>query len=148
MGIWLLVGFGLFLELLIIPMVSQELPNRFTELAGDGILIQLNLTSITIAGQLILISISALLRRISNHELLSAAALGWVNTLVVSAMTLAALLILLFAWLTSQDATGPAVAFSLIGGILLVATLGLVTISLRSVLREAITNRLELEGVI
>lgn len=148
LGIWSLICFGLFLELLVIPILSNELPNTFTQLEGDGLIIQLGLLSITVVSQVILVSISILLRKITKGKLLSYQAAKWVSTLFIGTTSLTVLLALFFGWLTGQDATGPAVAFSFIGGILLLATVSLVTLSLKSVLEQAISNKVELEAVI
>lgn len=146
--IWLLITFGMLLHFLLIPMLSLELPASYIEFRGDGVLIQLLLSSITLATQMTLLSIYLLLRRIIKGELISVISVKWVNVLAGSAFAFTGLLVALLSWLTSQEAAGPAIAFGLIGGILIGATVTLVTLSLKFVLQDAIANHQELEAVI
>lgn len=146
--IWLLISFGMVFHFLFIPMLSRELPDNYVEFHGDGVLIQVFLSSITLAAQLVLLSISILLHRIVRGTLINGTAIVWVNTLAVSSLTFSALLGALLFWLTSQEAAGPAVAFALIGAAMLGATITSVTLSLKYVLKDAIANQRELEAVI
>lgn len=146
--IWLLISFGMVFHFLFIPMLSRELPDNYVEFHGDGVLIQVFLSSITLAAQLVLLSISILLHRIVRGTLINGTAIIWVNTLAVSSLTFSALLGALLFWLTSQEAAGPAVAFALIGAAMLGATITCVTLSLKYVLKDAIANQRELEAVI
>lgn len=146
--IWLLISFGMVFHFLFIPMLSRELPDNYVEFHGDGVLIQVFLSLITLAAQLVLLSISILLHRIVRGTLIKGTAIIWVNTLAVSSLTFSALLGALLFWLTSQEAAGPAVAFALIGAAMLGATITCVTLSLKYVLKDAIANQRELEAVI
>lgn len=146
--IWLLISFGMVFHFLFIPMLSRELPDNYVEFHGDGVLIQVFLSLITLAAQLVLLSISILLHRIVRGTLINGTAIIWVNTLAVSSLTFSALLGALLFWLTSQEAAGPAVAFALIGAAMLGATITCVTLSLKYVLKDAIANQRELEAVI
>ena len=146
--IWLAISFGMLFHFLFIPMLSRELPDNYVEFHGDGLLIQLFLSSITLAAQLVLLSISILLHRIAKGTLINRTAITWVNTLAFSCLAFSALLVALLFWLTSQEAAGPAVAFGLIGATMLGATITCVTLSLKYVLKDAISNQQELEAVI
>lgn len=146
-GIWLLISFGFLLHLIFIPILSSELPRTYTEFQGDEFIIQTLLSSITLAGQLALLSVSLLVSRIANANLIAETSLKWVNVLAGSSISLAVLFVLLLSWLTNQQATGP-VAFALIGGSLVAGVISMVTLSLKYVLRSAIKNEQELEAVI
>lgn len=148
MVIWLLIGLGMLLLFLLIPILSSELPVSFVEFQGDGSLIQILLSAITFSAQSALLAIAVLLRRIIKAQLLTAIALKWVNVLAGSCFIFSGLLVTLLSWLTQQEAAGPAIAFALIGGSLIAVMVSLITLSLKFVLKDAISNRLELEAVI
>jgi len=146
--IWMLITFGMFFHFLFIPMLSRELPATYVEFNGDGLLIQIFLSTITLVAQSILLAVSLLLRRILKGSLFSESAITWVNVLATSCATFSGLLVVLLYWLTFQGAAAPAIAFGLIGGTIVAAAFAFVTLSLKYVLKAAIANQQELEAVI
>lgn len=146
--IWLIISSGMLFHFLFIPMLSQELPSDYVEFQGDGVLIQLFLSIITLAAQSALLAISFLLSRIVRGNLLSGTSINWVNVLASSCLTFSVLLIALLYWLTIQGAAGPAIALGLLGGALIGVVFTCVTLALKYVLKSAIANHLELEAVI
>jgi hypothetical protein len=146
--IWVLISFGMLFHFLFIPMLSRELPATYVEFNGDGLLIQILLSTITLVAQSTLLAVSLLLRRILKGNLFSESAITWVNVLATSCATFSGLLVSLLYWLTFQGAAGPAIAFGLIGGAIVGAAFACVTLSLKYVLKAAIVNQHELEAVI
>jgi len=146
--IWMLITFGMLFHFLFIPMLSRELPATYVEFNGDGLLIQIFLSTITLVAQSILLSVSLLLRRILKGSLFSESAISWVNVLAASCATFSGLLVALLYWLTFQGAAAPAIAFGLIGGTIVAAAFAFVTLSLKYILKAAIANQQELEAVI
>jgi len=146
--IWMLITFGMFFHFLFIPMLSRELPATYVEFNGDGLLIQIFLSTITLVAQSILLAVSLLLRRILKGSLFSESAITWVNVLATSCATFSGLLVVLLYWLTFQGAAAPAIAFGLIGGTIVAAAFAFVTLSLKYILKAAIANQQELEAVI
>jgi len=146
--IWLLISFGMLFQFLFIPMLSRELPSNYVEFQGDGLSIQLFLSSITLTAQSTLFAVSFLLHRILKGTLINKSALTWVNTLAISCWSFSVLLVGLLYWLSIQGAAGPAIALGLIGAALVAAAFAFVTLSLKYVLKAAIANQQELEAVI
>jgi len=146
--IWLLMSFGMLFHFLFIPMLCRELPATYVEFNGDGLLIQIFLSTITLVAQSTLLSVSMLLRRILKGSLFSESAISWVNGLAASCATFSGLLVALLYWLTFQGAAAPAIAFGLIGGTIVAAAFAFVTLSLKHLLKAAIANQQELEAVI
>jgi hypothetical protein len=146
--IWLLISFGMLFQFLFIPMLSRELPSNYVEFQGDGLSIQLFLSSITLTAQSTLFAVSFLLHRILKGTLINKSALIWVNTLAISCSSFSVLLVGLLYWLSIQGAAGPAIALGLIGAALVAAAFAFVTLSLKYVLKAAIANQQELEAVI
>jgi len=146
--IWLLISFGMLFQFLFIPMLSRELPSYYVEFQGDGLSIQLFLSSITLTAQSTLFAVSFLLHRILKGTLINKSALTWVNTLAISCSSFSVLLVGLLYWLSIQGAAGPAIALGLIGASLVAAAFAFVTLSLKYVLKAAIANQQELEAVI
>jgi len=146
--IWMLITFGMLFHFLFIPMLSRELPATYVEFNGDGLLIQIFLSTITLVAQSTLLAVSLLLRRILKGSLFSESAITWVNILATSCATFSGLLVALLYWLTFQGAAAPAIAFGLIGGTIVAVAFAFVTLSLKYVLKAAIANQQELEAVI
>ena len=146
--IWMLITFGMLFHFLFIPMLSRELPATYVEFNGDGLLIQIFLSTITLVAQSTLLAVSMLLRRILKGSLFSESAITWVNILATSCATFSGLLVALLYWLTFQGAAAPAIAFGLIGGTIVAVAFAFVTLSLKYVLKAAIANQQELEAVI
>lgn len=146
--IWLLMSFGMLFHFLFIPMLSRELPATYVEFNGDGLIIQVFLSTITLAAQATLLAVSLLLRRILKGSLFSQSAITWVNVLATSCATFSAFLVALLYWLSFQGAAAPAIAFGLIGGTIVAAAFTFVTLSLKYILKAAIANEQELEAVI
>jgi hypothetical protein len=147
-----LIGFLIFIGVLIllwvIPQNSEGLERTYDEFKGDALTIQVLLSLITICCIAALLAISRLLNRIRFGGLHSTEAQRWVNALALSSFALVGSFVILFAWLSSQNAVGPLAAIGLFAGISIAATVGFITLALKSVLLEATANQQELEGVI
>jgi len=147
-----LIGFliliGVFALFAVIPVNSEGLERTYEEFKGDALTIQALTSLITACCIVALVAISSLLNRIRFGGLHSTMSLRWVNVLVGSSFALAGSFVLLFGWLTTQNAAGPLPAIVLLTGISVAATVGFITLALKSVLVEATANQQELEGVI
>ena len=146
--IWFMITLGALVVGLLIPITSQELQNQYDEFKGDALAIQLLTSLITLSCMVVLLAISRLLSRIRFGGLHSSATQRWVNALAGSAFALAISIVLLFAWLSSQNAVPPIAGLGVVVGAPLAATVGFITLALKNVLLEATADRNELEGVI
>lgn len=146
--IWVLVVFGLILELVAIPTFGAELASSYIEYSNDGAIIQLQLTGLVFAGQFCLVVISLLLRRIRNGGLLENKSSNLATCLAISFMAIAVLFTGLLQWLLFKNTLPPFLSVFLFVSILLSVIASFVTFSLTQVLKEATKARLELESVI
>jgi hypothetical protein len=147
-----LIGFliliGLLILVVIIPVNSQGLESTYEEFKGDSLTIQALTSLVTMCCIVALAAIARLLNRIRFGGLHSTAAQRWVDVLAGSSFALGGSFALLFAWLSSQNAVSPFAAIGLLTGIAIAATVGFITLTLKSVLQEATAAQQELEGVI
>lgn len=139
---------GFLVLFLLIPALTRDLESTYTEFQGDSLIIQLQLSAITIAFEVALLSVTILLRKVISDRLLSQSALTWVNLLAISAFVSASLMALLLLWLTNQAAAPPAIALALLGGSGFSIVVGFITLSLKRVLTSATEDQNELAGVI
>ena len=146
--IWFMITLGALVVGLLIPITSQELQNQYDEFKGDALAIQLLTSLIALSCMVVLLAISRLLSRIRFGGLYNSATQRWVNALAGSAFALAISIVLLFAWLSSQNAVPPIAGLGVVVGAPLAATMGFITLALKNVLLEATADRNELEGVI
>ena len=146
--IWFMITLGALVVGLLIPMTSQELQNQYDEFKGDALVIQLLTSFIALSCMVVLLAISRLLSRIRFGGLHNPATLRWVNALAGSSFSLGISIVLLFAWLSSQNAVPPIAGIGVFVGAPLAATVGFITLALKNVLLEATADRNELEGVI
>jgi len=144
----LLIAIGLLVQVVAVPLISSSLSDEYTEYSNDRIFIQVMLTSIILTGQLSLGFVLLLLRRVRTARLLNQDAFKWVSLLSASLFVVAATFSFLLFWLVGKNTLPPALGGGLIGAILLSATMGLVTVALKGVLRGAVAAQTELEGVI
>lgn len=146
--IWFIILMGFALLVFVIPMNSDLFQSRYVEFRGDALTIQF-LTSLPVFGSMFsLLAITRLLSRITYGGLHSASAQRWVNLLVGSSFAVGVAFILLFVWLTGQNAMAPIVVIVLLIGTAIAAIVGFITLALKSVLLEATSDHKELEGLI
>ena len=146
--IWLLVGMGLLAEIVAIPQVSVGLEKRYIEYNGDAGLIQSMLTGLVLLGQLGLVLVVLLLRRINAKQLLVAHSVKWVNALISSSLGLSVVFVALLIWLSLENTMPPGVGILLLVAVFGSLALALITQSLKGVLLGAIDAQDELAGVI
>jgi hypothetical protein len=129
-------------------MNSDLFQSRYEEFRGDALTIQV-LTSLPVVGSMVsLLAITRLLNRIAFGGIHSLSAQRWVNVLVASSFAIGVSFVLLFAWLSYQNAMPPIAAIALVVGVAIAATIGFITLALKSVLLEATSDHQELEGLI
>lgn len=147
-----LIGFliliGVLMLLWVIPANSEGLERTYDEFKGDALTIQALTSPVAICCIAALLAIARLLNRIRFGGLHSTIAQKWVSVLIGSSFALGVTFAVLFAWLSSQNAVGPLAAIVLLTGIAIAATVGFITLALKSVLLEATANQQELAGVI
>ena len=146
--IWLLIGMGLFAEILAIPQVSVGLEQRYSEYNGDAALIQSMLTGLVLLGQLGLVLVILLLRRINSKQLLDVHSVKWVNGLISSSLGLSIVFVALLIWLSLENTMPPGLGILLLVAVFGSLALALITQSLKGVLLGAIDAQDELTGVI
>jgi hypothetical protein len=146
--IWLLVGMGLFAEIVAIPQISVGLEQRYSEYNGDAGLIQSMLTGLVLLGQLGLVLVVLLLRRINSKQLLDAHSVKWVNALISSSLGLSIVFVALLIWLSLENTMPPGIGILLLVAVFGSLALALITQSLKGVLLGAIDAQDELAGVI
>ena len=146
--IWMLQILGIAIHIFAIPVVSESLSKEFVEYQGDRPTIQLLLSGLVAAGQIVLAIVWVLLRRVTRNTLLVKSSSAWVTALSGCAFGLAVLLLALMIWLIAQNTLPPFVSAGLLTGMLVSSIVGLVTASLNGVLKEATDARLELASVI
>jgi hypothetical protein len=146
--IWLLVGVGFIAEIVAIPQLSVGLEQRYSEYNGDAGLIQIMLTGLVLFGQLGLVLVVLLLRRINSRQLLEKPSVKWVNALISSSLGLSIVFMVLLIWLSLENTMPPGIGILLLVAVFGSLALALITHSLKGVLLGAIDNQDELAGVI
>lgn len=142
----LLLGF--LMLIVIVPVLSNQMAEGYEEYSGDGLAIQVLLSSIIVTAQIILGITSFLLWRIKKQQLFVPANEKWVASMTLSLFLFAGSFIALFVWLGQQNTMPPILAIGLLGAAILSAAVGFVTLSLLGALKRAIEQNLELESVI
>ncbi len=146
--IWFIILMGFAVLVFVIPLNSDLFQSRYVEFRGDSFTIQL-LTSLPVVFSMFsLLAITRLLSRVAYGGLHSASAQGWVNLLVGSSFAVGGAFIILAIWLTGESAMAPLVVIVLLVGTAIAATVGFITLALKSVLLEATSDHKELEGLI
>jgi hypothetical protein len=146
--IWFMILMGFALLVFVIPLNSDLFQSRWVEFRGDAITIQI-LTSLPVVFSMVsLLAITRLLSRIAYGGLHSTTTQRWVNILVGSSFSVGGSFIILSGWLTGQNAMAPLVVIVLIIGTAIAATVGFITLALKSVLIKATSDHNELEGLI
>ncbi len=143
-----LILLGLLLEIFVIPVNAIALQAKFLEFKGDAPVINSLLIALVAFGQVSLISIDLLIRRVDQHSLLARSSERLVSFLIYSLTGVAATFFALLLWLMSQNALPPVVHLSIWVGIMLALSAALVINVLKTVLHESIDNLAELESVI
>lgn len=146
--IWVLISIGLAIQLFALPQISESLAQQYSEYSSDRTVIQVMLSSIVTVAQIVLALIWLLLSRIRTRTLIAQNTLKWVTTLAASLFVAAAAFSFLLAWLIAKDTLPPGLAAVLMLATLVSFTVAMVTISLKAVLREAVSTHLELQAVI
>ena len=146
--LWLIFAMGGLVAAVIVPILSIDLTKTYGEYANDRAVIQFLLTTPVLAGMLIVLSVLLLLRLVHNDRILSVSAYKWVQALSISSFGLAIALLAIGFWLNAKNTFPPLVGVILATGSLLALAVGFVTLTLRSLLKRAITAIEELEGVI
>jgi hypothetical protein len=146
--IWFNIAVGLFILFVMIPAYSADLPKWYKEFEGDGLLILLFPSLLAISCIVALLSISRLLKMIRVGGLHSPFAYKWVNILIGSSFAASLACVSLFVWLSIESALPPDIAYGLIISIPATATVGLVTLALKSVLVDATAAHQELDGLV
>ncbi|MCX8529103.1 MAG: DUF2975 domain-containing protein [Rhodoluna sp.] len=144
----ILLFIGFLLEFFVIPINAQSLQAKYVEYEGDAPAIIAILIGLVFFGQVTLVSIAVLLRRIDHGTLLSRPSLRLVSILMYALWCLGATFVTLLVWLIFQNTLPPTVHLGIWVGILLASTCALVVKTLRAVLHEAIDHKTELESVI
>ena len=147
-GCWALIGFGALLEIFALPILSAELASAYTEYSGQQITIQASLTTLVLLGQIALALIATLLNRVKNRKLLELSSSRFTYLLALVFMLIAATLVGLTQWLISRNTLPPSLSIFLLASMFACFITSLVTLALTEVLKEATTNRIELESVI
>ena len=146
--IWFIILMGFLVLVFVLPMNSDLFQSRYEEFRGDALTIQV-LTSLPVVGSMVsLLAITRLLNRIAFGGIHSPSAQRWVNVLVASSFAIGGTFVLLYAWLTYQNAMPPIAVIALVIGVAIAATIGFITLALKSVLLEATSDHQELEGLI
>ncbi len=143
-----LILLGLLMLIFTVPVLSIELTESYEEYSGDGLAIQALLSAIIITGQIILGFMCLLLLRIKKQKLFVPANEKWVALLTISLFLFGGSFVALFWWLGEQNTMPPILAIGLLGGAIVSAAFGFVTLSLLGALKRAIEQNLELESVI
>jgi hypothetical protein len=146
--IWFIILMGFAVLVFVIPLNSDVFQSRYVEFRGDALSIQFLTSLPVVCSMLSLVAITRLLNRIAYGGLHSSSSQKWVNILVGSSFGVGGSFILLFAWLTTQNAMAPIALIALVIGIAIAATIGFITLALKSVLLEATSDHEELEGLI
>jgi hypothetical protein len=144
----LLVLAGLFAEIVAIPQISLGLEQQYAEYEGEAGLIQSMLTCLVLFGQLGLVLVILLLRRINSKRLLEKPSVKWVNALISSSIGLSIAFISLIIWLSLKNTMPPGLGILLLVAVFGSLALALITHSLKVVLLGAIETQAELAGVI
>ena len=147
-SIWALIAIGVAFLALVIPILSGELSEKYTEYSSDKLTIQILLSSVVVTGLVVLATIAWLLGRLKNSKLLLEPSLRVVNVLMFSLFGVAASFAALLTWLGVKNTLPPSILLFLLVAILLAIAAAFVVASLKSVLQEATAARQELEGVI
>ena len=134
-SIWALIAIGVAFLALVIPILSGELSETYTEYSSDKLTIQILLSSVVVTGLVVLATIAWLLGRLKNSKLLLEPSLRVVN-------------VLMFSLFGVKNTLPPSILLFLLVAILLAIAAAFVVASLKSVLQEATAARQELEGVI
>lgn len=146
--IWFNIAVGLFILFVMIPAYSTDLPKWYKEFEGDGLVILILPSLLAISCIVALLSISKLLKMIKIGGLHTPVAYKWVNSLISSSFAASFACILLFVWLFIENALPPSIGYGLIITIPATATVGLVTLALKSVLVDATAAHEELDGLV
>lgn len=146
--LWVLVLIGFAFHFAFVPALSHGINQEFEEFANDRWLIQGLITAPVIFGQILLLIIIFLLRRIRAEQMFSTSVYKWVRLLAVDALALAASFVTIFVWLNIKNTLPPAIGIVLLVAILLSLAVSLVTASLLGLLKKATDVSQELEGVI
>ena len=146
--IWLLIVLGFAVHLAFVPAVTVELTATYSEYANDGLTIAALLIAPVAFGQILLILVFALLRRIHTDRMLTPQAYKWVKFLITDAYALAASGLALLTWLSVKNTLPPIILAIFLVFTLLALTVALVTTSLLALLKNATAAKLELEEVI
>ena len=141
-AIWLLIVLGFAVHLAFVPAVTVELTATYSEYANDGLTIAALLIAPVAFGQILLILVFALLRRIHTDRMLTPQAF------IADAYALAASGLALLTWLSVKNTLPPIILAILLVFTLLALTVALVTTSLLALLKNATAAKLELEEVI
>jgi len=146
--IWFIILMGLAVLVFVIPLNSDLFQSRYVEFRGDALTIQFLTSLPVVCSMLSLVAITRLLNRIAYGGIHSPSSQKWVNILIGSSFAVGASFIILFVWLTTQNAMPPIAVIALLIGTAIAATFGFITLALKSVLLEATSDHEELEGLI
>lgn len=145
LGIMFLVGVG---AIVFLPGLSADLATSFPEYASLRAPLLVIAITFAVLGLIAVTMVALLVLRISNGTVLARRSLVWVDVLIVSIGCAVALIAVGFVAVSNGQAGSPAVAFTQALTSLTLIAVACITLVLRSLLRDAMTMRAELDGVV
>jgi len=139
---------GLLSAFFLVPQVSHDLAYRYSEFAGEELLIQIVLTIPILISIAIFLEIMHLQRLVHRNHMFSPSVHKWVRLLVITPFGLAASFVLLLIWLSSKQALPPFYFFALATLSVFCLAVSMVTSSLLGLLQRATLDSEELAGVV
>ncbi len=145
------------LSLLVIALVGAEIAlfplaelsvRRFPEVAHLQVPILALAVSFVISMQASLLTVAVLIARVRSGRILNRSSVRWVDLLIVLMAVGITLLVVIGFVLGRSNAGHPGPVLGLVFGGLVLASLGGVTLVLRSLLQGSITLRSELDAVV
>jgi len=144
----LLVLLGLAFEVIFALYLSTALEHAYIEFRASRFWLVGLITAVTLCGQVVLVQICILLRRISSDRLLQNSSFKIVSRLIISFFAVAGSSTAVLVWLMAMQALPGSVFVMLIVLICISMAAGLVILSLKDVMRVAVKSKDELESVI
>jgi hypothetical protein len=144
----MIIAFGFLGLLFIIPAMTADLVQTYSDFDGDQGFIQALLSIPTGIALIIFAEIIQLLLLVRKNKMLTNATFKWVLLLGYTSATLAGSFGAIFGYLNFKNTLPPGVAIAIVVLILFSLSVSLVTFSLLGLLRTATEAKLDLEGVI
>lgn len=139
---------GLLAITFLVPQVSLELSNRYSEFSNDGVAIRVLLTMPIVISIAVFLEVMYLQRLVHLDRMFSSRVHKWVTLLTVTPLVLAASFVFLGLWLSWNQALPPFYFFTIATLSVFSLAVSMVTHSLMGLLRRATSAAEELEGVV